>query len=1075
MADTPYEYLPLEGRNWIRILQLYTSRSISAPLRCGIIHVNRRRVSKLKEGNVFHYSAVSYVWGEEPLFSRRIILEKVQKSHKATRAFLPITPAVDAMLRRFRNPTKTVNLWIDAVCLNQADRAEIGQQIPLMGEIFREAQNVSIWVGPENDGVVELFDFFKRHKSQGIRWTDPRLAAAAHVHWPLENLTRFLYRPWFTRRWVLQELILSKEADVYAYDQEISYSELWDIFREIKYLISLHEGHNDDVGGFVLDAHAKRVLDVFHDFRQTRHTLLHNLWLYHDLQCSDPRDRIFAIIGISTDDIEWNSHGAHIGNWSLDYRKGYKDLYRDVAAYLVAHGNMGLVFEHAVAFGTLGDTCADEPSWCPDWSKRRTTEIPESGDDPKARLWAPSALNKRPNSGHAEMLSFDKDRKQLFTRQKAAKVIGFIPYSEPDLGPMRRKSLEQNILTLLLKIRLRPKTAIHFMAVGLCELVLCNHPKMDLEDAGDRYTAEMQLKLDVECWLTQLYGGTLGSTVFDSVARLMDHLTEKLQTRKLFIVRTVEVTGPMEMEVPGAIRKILYGLGLSTQNIKVGDLILLGDPQLGASRGPAKPQVMMRLLLRKVMPSVQKSITTPRPIEEKLGRSMTADKTSTRWTAHEKASSAPSEIPVVRIDRVQPAPTGVTLHASGELFETASAWASMSDTESENASEWRLTTSSLGKEESLNLGKDHSRDSLLHQESADITEANGSSDVVNEAIVPLSQIEEDSTIGTDEESSGVVTKHLKLTWASIAASGTSPKHESSLSRAGAEKRKKSSQEVAEPNAFSLVVTPPDNRSNKANDSSIALGKEHKLSWAAIVAGIRPAPEKPVPEENSLDRTSQLSPSTQKTRSWASIVGSTSEAKSDTAGIAQLPGHADRSERKSETGNTANTSKTVKLVNTLLNEHRRSSIKEKSHPGKGSTWTQVKRPHLKSSYSKSSPKGASISIGSQIGRKQPTMSKSSDNRCKQKASSAVLQSLLDETWNTIHDAEYRALVTPSEEQELSMAEQGWNWQPQRAVACQLSGVVDLVTFCTSRIMTPLERAEDKRLKMEEHEYYDVVII
>jgi hypothetical protein len=53
-------------------------------------------------------------------------------------------------------------LWIDAICLNQADEAEKSQQIPLMGEIYQQADKTLFWVGIE-DGkdIRRIFACFR--------------------------------------------------------------------------------------------------------------------------------------------------------------------------------------------------------------------------------------------------------------------------------------------------------------------------------------------------------------------------------------------------------------------------------------------------------------------------------------------------------------------------------------------------------------------------------------------------------------------------------------------------------------------------------------------------------------------------------------------------------------------------------------------------------------------------------------------------------------------------------------------------------------------------------------------------
>lgn len=56
--------------------------------------------------------------------------------------------------KRFANKI----LWIDAVCINQGDNAEKAVQVQTMGNTFREATEVLVWLG-EDAGIARLFDY----------------------------------------------------------------------------------------------------------------------------------------------------------------------------------------------------------------------------------------------------------------------------------------------------------------------------------------------------------------------------------------------------------------------------------------------------------------------------------------------------------------------------------------------------------------------------------------------------------------------------------------------------------------------------------------------------------------------------------------------------------------------------------------------------------------------------------------------------------------------------------------------------------------------------------------------------
>ena len=59
-------------------------------------------------------------------------------------------------LRHIRSRTESRLLFADAICINQEDINECGQQVRLMADISHEAKRVVVWLGPDLHGTVEL-------------------------------------------------------------------------------------------------------------------------------------------------------------------------------------------------------------------------------------------------------------------------------------------------------------------------------------------------------------------------------------------------------------------------------------------------------------------------------------------------------------------------------------------------------------------------------------------------------------------------------------------------------------------------------------------------------------------------------------------------------------------------------------------------------------------------------------------------------------------------------------------------------------------------------------------------------
>lgn len=76
------------------------------------------------------YEALSYTWGGQPEPLRFIrILDGGQAYN------IPITANLESALRHLRPLSDEKYLWVDALCINQANHVEKGSQIPKMADI----------------------------------------------------------------------------------------------------------------------------------------------------------------------------------------------------------------------------------------------------------------------------------------------------------------------------------------------------------------------------------------------------------------------------------------------------------------------------------------------------------------------------------------------------------------------------------------------------------------------------------------------------------------------------------------------------------------------------------------------------------------------------------------------------------------------------------------------------------------------------------------------------------------------------------------------------------------------------
>jgi hypothetical protein len=105
-------------------------------------------------------------------------------------------------------------LWVDAICINQKDFKERGEQVQLMRRIYKEAESLTVWLGHEKDGssiafsVLRKFEKDQAHVFNAPFESDacpPRLVDPEEAWSAIRMLFR---RPWFSRAWIVQEFTL---------------------------------------------------------------------------------------------------------------------------------------------------------------------------------------------------------------------------------------------------------------------------------------------------------------------------------------------------------------------------------------------------------------------------------------------------------------------------------------------------------------------------------------------------------------------------------------------------------------------------------------------------------------------------------------------------------------------------------------------------------------------------------------------------------------------------------------------------------------------------------------------------
>lgn len=150
------------------------------------------------------YTAISYTWGTEMSSGAGMAL-KGQGRGQGPAWRQPITKNLQVLLEHLCAGDEPVTLWIDALCINQADVEEKSHQITLMKDVYGMAEATWLWLGPaSDDSDLAMATIGELYAARTYVLPDGALSEAH-----LEAINALQGREWWSRIWVLQGLLPS--------------------------------------------------------------------------------------------------------------------------------------------------------------------------------------------------------------------------------------------------------------------------------------------------------------------------------------------------------------------------------------------------------------------------------------------------------------------------------------------------------------------------------------------------------------------------------------------------------------------------------------------------------------------------------------------------------------------------------------------------------------------------------------------------------------------------------------------------------------------------------------------------
>ncbi|KAF2166515.1 hypothetical protein M409DRAFT_54855 [Zasmidium cellare ATCC 36951] len=288
------------------------------------------------------YIALSYSWGELPADTGVYV---------GPLATLLVSKHLENALRQLRDPTRSVLVWVDALCINQADLEERNKQVSMMKQIFSTAESVYIWLGmaPGKPAARELED---GPDSGDLRWMvsldratreNEQFVGLSTID--LDYLLSWKEHAWWKRKWVLQEIAVARYPPLVLFDDYVF--DGWAFFRA--WPMELVFSRQWDVQADDIDFHVVGTQKVWKAFMSAEHSMrvpwkLRSWWEYYQVPLDGGRplgellrlaaaslashdlDHVFGLIGLAMP-----FHRAAI---PIDYKRTPKELFTDMSRLL---------------------------------------------------------------------------------------------------------------------------------------------------------------------------------------------------------------------------------------------------------------------------------------------------------------------------------------------------------------------------------------------------------------------------------------------------------------------------------------------------------------------------------------------------------------------------------------------------------------------------------------------------------------------------------------------------------------------------------------------------------------------
>lgn len=235
------------------------------------------------------YTAISYTWGNEEA------TEVIYLDNRPFHVRPNLWSCLYYMARAVQNAAWDY-VWADAICIDQTNDAERSSQVRLMDQTYRDAVCVSVWLG-----LITLPEYIGSYLPTQV----PIRTLESDGFDLQDSIVELSNRPYWSRVWVIQEFLLGQKLELYCSNNRIDWLDFQEMLAREAGIQQFYDARGDVPQGDRTRALAAlplvmgRHMDKHPEFLQPLCDLLID---HHKSSCKDPRDRVFALLGLITTD-----------------------------------------------------------------------------------------------------------------------------------------------------------------------------------------------------------------------------------------------------------------------------------------------------------------------------------------------------------------------------------------------------------------------------------------------------------------------------------------------------------------------------------------------------------------------------------------------------------------------------------------------------------------------------------------------------------------------------------------------------------------------------------------------------